>query len=93
MPNFKAGSHDRVFSGQLNGSVSLTDPTTLLRNEYSNNQSILFYDLDNIDAVTSQVDTALSNPGLLKKIAQAGYEIASKKHTWKNIAEIIIKSI
>ncbi len=93
MPNFKAGSHDRVFSGQLNGAVSLTDPTTLLRNEYSNNQSILFYDLDNIDTVTSQVNTALSNPYELKKIAKAGYEIASKNHTWKNIADIIIKSI
>ncbi len=93
MPNFKAGSHDRVFSGQLNGAVSLTDPTTLLRNEYSNNQSILFYDLDNIDTVTSQVNTALSNPYELKKIAKAGYEITSNNHTWKNIADIIIKSI
>lgn len=93
MPNFKAGSHDRVFSGQLNGAVSLTDPTTLLLNEYSNNQSILFYDLDNIDAVTSQVDTALSNPESLKKIAQAGYSIASKKHTWANVANVILQAL
>ena len=93
MPNFKAGSHDRVFSGQLNGAVSLTDPTTLLRSEYCNKQSILFYDLDNIGAVTSQVENALSNPSELKKIAQAGYQIASKNHTWTNVANVILQAL
>ncbi len=93
MPNFKAGSHDRVFSGQLNGAVSLTDSTTLLRTEYENNQNILFYNLDNIDAVTKQVNSALSTPFQLKKIAQAGYDIASQNHTWDNIANKIIGAI
>lgn len=93
MPNFKAGSHDRVFSGQLNGAIALTDPTTLLLSEYENNKNILFYSLDDIDAVTEQVDYALSNPTNLKKIAQAGYDIASQNHTWDNIAKILITAI
>ncbi|SDB07865.1 Glycosyl transferases group 1 [Pseudobutyrivibrio sp. YE44] len=93
MPNFKAGSHDRVFSGQLNGAVSLTDPTTLLNQEYNNNENILFYNLNNLDSVTEQVNSALSNPSELKKIAQAGYDLASQHHTWDNIANVILKSI
>ncbi len=93
MPNFKAGSHDRVFSGQLNGAVSLTDSTTLLRSEYKDLENILFYDLDNIDTVTEKVDTALSDEKSLKKIAQAGYEIASKNHTWTNIAKVILQEL
>lgn len=93
MPNFKAGSHDRVFSGQLNGAVSLTDSTTLLQCEYKDNQSILFYSLDDIDAVTEKINSALSDPSNLKKIAQAGYDIASINHTWDNIAHKILFTI
>ena len=93
MPNFKAGSHDRVFSAQLNGAVSLTDPTTLLRREYCDGKNILFYELDDIDAVTLKTDAALSNPTELKKIAQMGFSIAANNHTWDNIANIIIDSL
>ena len=93
MPGFKAGSHDRVFSAQLNGAVSLTDPTTLLLDEYRDNENILFFDLDNIDDVTDKVNSSLKDLGALKKIAQAGYEISSHKHTWTNIAKIIISAI
>ena len=92
-PNFKAGSHDRVFSAQLNGAASLTDPTTLLRQEYSDMNNILFYNLDDIEAVSEKVNSALLNPSELKKIAQEGYEIASQKHTWANIADIILKNL
>jgi len=93
MPNFKAGCHDRVFSGQLNGAAALTDATTLLLKEYKDKESILFYDLNNIEETASIVDSALSDLTTLKKIAQNGYEIASKNHTWANIANIIINAL
>ena len=93
MPGFKAGSHDRVFSAQLNGAASLTDPTTLLLNEYKDNKDILFFDLDNIDFVTEKINSSLKDLESLKKIAQAGYEIASHNHTWTNIANVIISSL
>lgn len=92
-PNFKAGSHDRVFSAQLNGAVSLTDSTTLLQSQYSDLENILFYDLDDIDAVAEKVNSALSDNTRLKKIAQAGSSIAWKKHTWANIADIVLNQI
>ena len=62
----------------------------MLKSEYTDNENILFYNLDSIDAVTTKVDTALSNLDELKKIAQAGFDIASKNHTWDNIANIIV---
>jgi hypothetical protein len=93
MPNFKAGSHDRVFSAQLNGAVALTDPTTLLLKEYKDRQNILLYDLNDLDAVAGIVDSQLNDLKKLKKIAQAGYEIASKHHTWANISDILINAI
>ena len=93
MPNFKSGSHDRVFSAQLNGAVSLTDPTTLLLREYKDKDNILFYDLNNIDRVASIVDSQLNDMTSLKKIAQAGSEIASRHHTWANISDYLINAI
>ena len=93
MPNFKAGSHDRVFSSQLNGAVTLTDPTTMLINEYKHGENILFYDLKDIDAATFIVDENLKDLDKLKKIAQKGYEIASNNHTWTNIAEKLLSAI
>lgn len=92
-PNFKAGCHDRVFSAQLNGAISLTDPTTLLKEEYSDMSNILFYELKDIDSVNAKVDSVLSDAKTLKKIAQAGFEIASRNHTWANIANVILKSL
>ncbi|MBE5911676.1 glycosyltransferase family protein [Pseudobutyrivibrio sp.] len=92
-PNFKAGSHDRVFSAQLNGAVSLTDPTTLLRSEYSDMENILFYELSDIDAAAQKVDDALNDLGNLQKIAQNGFEIATTRHTWANIADIVINAV
>ena len=93
MPNFKAGSHDRVFSSQLNGAVSLTDSTTLLNEEYKDKESILFYSLNKLDSVNKIVDSALKDLTELKKIAQNGFQIASKNHTWANIAESIVNAI
>ena len=93
MPNFKSGSHDRVFSGQLNGAVALTDPTTLLRLEYQHEKNILFYDLNHMDEISSMVDNHLNRPDELKKIAQSGFTIANTNHTWADIADIILKNI
>lgn len=93
MPNFKAGSHDRVFSSQLNGAVSLTDPTILLQKEYKNKENILFFDLNNIAESTSIVDESLRDLDKLKKIAQAGYEVASKNHTWTEIAKKLLSAL
>ena len=93
MPNFKMGSHDRVFSSQLNGAVALTDATALLKSEYTDNENILFYDLNNIEDIPEIIDNALDNSARLKKIAQAGYNIACKNHTWDNIANILLKAL
>lgn len=93
MPNFKAGSHDRVFSSQLNGAVTLTDPTTLLEKEYKDGQNILFYDLKDIDEATFIVDENLKDLDKLKKIAQSGYEIASNNHTWTEITKKLLSAL
>ena len=93
MPNFKAGSHDRVFSSQLNGAVSLTDPTILLKGQYKDGENILFFSLNDMQTACDAVDDVLSNPDKLKKIAQAGNEIALQNHTWTNIAKVLLKTI
>lgn len=95
MPNFKKGSHDRVFSAQLNGAVSLTDSTSLLKNEYIDNKNILFFDTNNLEGLHERLDYLLepSNLGSLKKIAQEGMNIANSKHTWANICNVFLSAL
>ncbi len=93
MPNFKAGSHDRVYSSQINGAAVLTDPTDLLLKEYKNNENILFYTLDKMDNLSNRIDELLDNPDKLIKIAQAGNKQASLHHTWANIAEVLLSEL
>ena len=64
-----------------------------LKKEYTDKENILFFDLNDIDASTTIVNDSLKDLSHLKKIAQAGFEVASKNHTWTNIATIILNSI
>ena len=92
-PNFKAGAHDRIFSAQLNGAVAFTDPSSMILEEYKDTKNILLFSLDDFSSIPAKLDTALSDTEKLKKIAQAGNEIASKHHTWTNIYNVVISTI
>lgn len=92
MPNFKAGAHDRIFSSQLNGAASLTDTSSSLIKEYSQ-ENIIFYKLEEMNELANIVNHHLDHPDSLKKIAQAGFEKANQSHTWTNICNIITESI
>lgn len=46
MPWFKDGAHDRVFNSCLNGAVSLTDSSRYLDEIFTDDENILFYDLN-----------------------------------------------
>ncbi|MCR4694586.1 MAG: glycosyltransferase [Pseudobutyrivibrio sp.] len=93
MPNFKMGCHDRVFSSQLNGAISLTDPTASLLREYKDMESIVYFDLNNMDGILEKIDSCLGNYDKALKIAKNGHDIASHNHTWANIANSVIEFI
>ena len=82
MPWFKKGGHDRVYNTCLNGALCLSDPSEALTEQFSDMEDISFFDISDMESLTEKYDKLLSDPGKMKDIAMAGYEYASKHHSW-----------
>ncbi len=93
MPWFKDGAHDRIFNGMINGSVSLTDDSIFLKNEFESKENIVFYRLIDIEALSVVVKELLNDEVQMQRIADAGYEKAKKEHIWDVRARIIKEAI
>lgn len=87
MPWFRDGVHDRVFTAMLQKTVSVTDESRYLREVFKDGEDIVFYSLSELEKLPKQIEYLLNNPREMTKIAEKGYEIASKKHTWENRAK------
>lgn len=81
MPWFKQGSHDRVFSSMLCGSVCLTDSSTYLQQECKDGENIIFYSLEKLELLPHMVTELLAEEKI-EEIAMAGKLLAEEKHTW-----------
>lgn len=86
MPWFKDGAHDRVFNSMLNGAVCLTDKSNYLTEEFKDKEEIVFYSLDNIEEIPHIVNNLLGNEEKMQYIADSGFKISTKRHTWRQRA-------
>jgi hypothetical protein len=91
MPWFKDGAHDRVLTAMLQKSVALTDDSLFLREEFTDYQELVFYDLQEWKNLPSLVKNLLQQPELLQQIADNGYQKAYGAHTWRNRARGLMK--
>lgn len=91
MPLFLDGSHERVFTAMLNGTVCCTDESGYWKQEFIDGESICFYDFQDLDNLENIIKELLLNLDKAGKIAQNGYDIAIHKHQWKNRAEQILE--
>ncbi|MBO6133784.1 MAG: glycosyltransferase family 1 protein [Lachnospiraceae bacterium] len=89
MPWFKDGTHDRVYSSMLNGSVCLSDHSKALDLEFSDGEDILFYDLKRPEEAAEKASRLLSDTKALTAIANTAYLKASKSGTWADRADYI----
>ncbi len=92
MPWFKAGSHDRVFNAMLRGSVALTDPSNYFQRYFKDQESVVYYSLEELEQLPETVLHLLANPDHAKSIAMNGYEKA-KIFTWDNYIEDLLVKI
>lgn len=93
MPEFKNGTHERVFNSMLAGAVSLTDKTSLLSGEFENEKDIEFYELNEISKLPVIIKNLLMNIKKAEEIALCGYKKAKAKYTWENVALNLINII
>ena len=82
LPEFKNGSHDRVYSAMLNHSLCLTDASPLLKKEFADGRELCFYDAQNPEGLTHCIQDLLIDESRCISITQNGYAAAKKDHTW-----------
>lgn len=82
LPEFKDGTHDRVYSAMLNHSLCLTDASPLLREQFTDGTDICFYDAREPEKLTKKIKELLDSPEKMEEISQAGYRNAKRNHTW-----------
>lgn len=93
MPWFKNGAHDRIFNSMLNGAVSVSDTSRYLLEEFKDNENIIFYSLNNIDALGERMAELLKNSDKMQNIADKAYEKCKASHTWeKRVDELLLQA-
>ncbi|MGN0506074.1 MAG: glycosyltransferase [Lachnospiraceae bacterium] len=93
MPWFKQGAHDRIYSSMLSGAVSVTDTSRYLTKTLSDGTNVVFYELSELAMLPEVVHTLLGEEEKLQQIADAGYEFASERHTWKQYTRELLTLI
>ncbi|QHQ61073.1 glycosyltransferase [Anaerocolumna sedimenticola] len=93
MPWFKAGAHDRIFNTMLSKSVSLSDGSTYITDQFNEGKEIVLYSLSSMDKLPKIAGDLLSDPDKAAGIAEAGYQKSRILHSWKNRAEALSEYI
>ena len=89
-PNFKNGTHERIFTAMRNGCVCLTDPSGYTMEHFEDGENIIYYDLDKISEIPSIIQNILNNPIEAKRIAENGLAKASVEYNEKNTSKHIL---
>lgn len=90
MPWFKKGAHDRIYSSMLNGAVCVTDPSSYLLEHFTNDDTLVYYRLNQIDSLPQIVLDLLSSETKRIKIAGSAYRLAAGRLTWTDYAKKLI---
>lgn len=93
LPEFKNGSHDRIYSAILNHSLCMTDATPYLTRRFADGEGVCYYDIQDLDALTHRIADLLASPAQLSQIAQSGYSLAKKMHSWQARAAYLLECI
>lgn len=93
MPCSKHGCNDIIFTTMLSGAVCVTNLSTYIENEFSDNENIITYDFEQLSNLPELIRNLQKDDVNAERIANAGYERAKEKHTWKNRIKEIIRVI
>jgi len=93
MPNFKNGTHDRIFSAMLNHCVTITDESVCLKEQFIHEKDIVFYNLNDLSSLAKSITTLQSDLTAAASIAEHGYQKASHFRTWSNFADLLYRNI
>ncbi len=93
MPWFKEGLHDRIMNSMLNGAVSVSDSSLAIEEEFTNQETICLYQLEETKKLPEQIEDLLTHENVASDIAQASRQFCLEHHTWANRAKTLHKTI
>lgn len=85
------GMHDRVINAAAAGAFVVSNDVPAIREDF--NDTLLYFDPRNYDALRDGVRSYLDNDSLRKEKAIAAREITLEKHTWRSRAREIVSLI
>ncbi len=89
MPWFKAGSHDRICSAMLCGSLVVTDNSLYLEEAFGEEHFHRFA-LDDLDSLVEDVHEILADAEYSQERITHARDFALRNHTWENRAEELL---
>lgn len=90
-PWLKSGTQERVFNTMLSGAVAVTDETEYLREKTIDETNILLYNLAEIEKLPAKIQYYMEHEVEAEQLAQNGFELAKKEHTWSCRAEELMR--
>lgn len=90
---FNNGAHDRVFSAMLSGSVVVSEYSSYLDKEFSDNKNIFMYDWKNGLSQVNIIKELLCNESKRLSVAISAYGKANEHHRWVNRAQSIAEAM
>lgn len=92
--NFQAllrdGTHERVFAGMAARSVVVTNETPYLRELFKENEELIFYNFNDLNAMVKNVQGILQNNGQREKISESAWQAVKGMHTFEERAKTIV---
>lgn len=86
-PQFRQGSHERVFNALKAGCIALTNENPYLQGEFGQDSGILYYHPSKKKELVDKLKEVLEGES---KQVQKGRELLFEKHTWDNRAKEIM---
>lgn len=93
MPFFKNGSHERVFTSLACGALPLTSDNLYMREEFSDNKDLLFYQFTQLEAIDEKIHPLLSDDQIRIKLVRSGQEKVLTHHTWNSRVDSALKNL
>ncbi|WP_352418297.1 glycosyltransferase [Proteiniborus sp.] len=89
-PYFENGSHERVLTSMLNETLVLSNNNNYCNNLYKEGESIIFYDMNNLDTLVEKTSFYLEHENERKRVENKAYEITQQYNTWESRAHEIL---
>lgn len=88
----KAGMTERIANIMLSGAVCLSEETSYLAKHFENGKQLVTFRLDALEELSGKIERILQGDKWLE-IARAGYETASREHTWERRSRQLLQLV